>query len=1015
MKPIIPFILVFVAAAFFTVGRAAVPSGLGHSLLHYTDENGLPQNSVEQLAFDRTGFLWLAMPEGLLRFDGHTFTWRNRSIVVSHFASRNGRLYAVANTGSLYALENGKAFRVPYAEVPVAAPKPASPLLDFLPGKALPYAFDEKDYSYVISAGAGVRFLLLRDSLKKMERGETVSGVRLPSAYMEPWRFFTLGGNLYYLDERGTLLEPANRGRSVRPSGDLAKNSRYGRSGTEIRPLVNPVTGEVFVYLEDALYLLYATENGGIGSRQLMKGFDFSDHAISSVAYDPVHDRIFLGSYTDGLFVFSPRFFEALTYDEFVPSKMGNSYRAQVPYGKSSVLTSDGSILGLEEAKRYLEGFSDDADPNTMARDFRGNIWTKRMFELNRWDGRMQKMLGTWRLPHSISVLYADSDSSLWLGTAAPGSVYRLDLRAAEPEPEKLPVRMPDIRCIRRATADGVYLGTAMGLYLFDTRSGRVLPVPGLERMPIRSISVDTDDPQRVWVASKGRGLFLLRDGKAVPLPGDPENFVADARCLLPDSSGNFWISTGKGLLSVAKADLSAATEGKGAKPYYAYYGKSAGFNTNEFTGDCEPCGLILENGFFSFPSLNGLVWFRPGRVQAEYPSAPVYIDGIELDGKPWPVSDTLRLKRDFKRLTLDFAVPYFGHRNNLAWESRLDDQPWRPAPDGRVTFTSLSPGTHVFYIRKANGPGAGNVGYRKLTFEVAPAFWQTGWFILLCVLGGLGLTYAYIRLRVMYIRRKNRLLEEAISERTSELKQTIGALKISRDIIRRDAELQKRLTATIAHDVKTPLKYLLLTAGSLSKNPPEQLAQEHETVHTIYKSLYRIYHFTDNLLAYIRSRFVQAEAERIQTVPLRDLVQEKIDIFADFGRAQSTVLENDIPADLTWYGDPNLLSVVVHNVIDNAVKFTFNGKITCSATLHDGELEIKITDTGVGIHAEQMEHIQLFLESDDETWTPGYNKHSGMGLVIIKEIVRQQGGRILMDSEKGIGSTVWLYLPLRS
>jgi len=525
---------------------------------------------------------------------------------------------------------------------------------------------------------------------------------------------------------------------------------------------------------------------------------------------------------------------------------------------------------------------------------------------------------------------------------------------------------------------------------------------------------MDPQRPDELWVITDNAGMYLHKNGKTHLMPTDREKYLDDARCMLRDSAGYFWISTGKGLFSVAGDDMVDYAEKRNDRVYYFHYGKSNGFNSNEFNGYCQPCGLRLQNGYFSFPSLNGLVWFRPENVRPEYPSAPMYIDRVEVDGE-WlrTLDDTLRLARNFKGLSIHYTTPYFGSRNNLNFETKLDNEEWQPASTDNISFNSLPTGTHELYIRKLNGPGPGNYSVKKMVLVIPPAFWQTAWFIALCILFIVGAIYLYTRLRVLYMQRRNELLEEAITERTQELKQTIQALKESKEIIGRDAELQKRLTATIAHDVKTPLKYLLLTAGSLSKTPPEQLGAEHETIKTVHSSLYRIFHFTDNLLAYIKSRFNDEPDAETEAIHLEDVVQEKIDIFRDIAKSQSTVIENRVGEHVVIKCNRNLLSVVIHNLIDNAVKFTFNGTIRCEARRNESEIQVSVTDTGVGIHPEQMESIQLFFESEDLKWDPGYNKHNGLGLVIIKEIVKQMGGRIIMDSEKGEGTTVIVYLPV--
>lgn len=997
-------------------GLAVAADGVPrHSLLAYTDENGLPQNAIHHLAYDQAGFLWLAMPEGLVRFDGHHFKIWNPEFSTLHLVAGNapGSLYAVGAYGNVLSLRNGQTRFLCHTNIPLAGYRPELRALDYLPGKALPYAYNRNGYSYVMAAGEGRRYILTADSLKGLQNGTEIFAVSRRNEWLEPWRFFVLQGRLYYLYEKGAIREWGSPTHNRKPSGDLARDKNYGRSGAEIRPLVNTATGEVFMYLEDNLYAITANTEGELHSKHILTGFDFSDHAISSVAYDSLRGRVCLGSYTDGLFVFSRQSFNTLTFDEYMPDKQGNAYRAQIPYGQGRVLTSDGSILGLGQRAEYLQGFSDDADPNAFARDAAGNLWTKHIFEIDRWDSRMSRLLDAWRLPNTVSVLFADTDSNLWIGTQKPGSLYRLNLGEPEPQPQKWVDRLPDVTVIREEAQTGrLYLGTASGLYTVDIRTRKMYAWKGLEDKPIRTLYVDKNRPGEVWAASKGNGLFFGSKGTAKALPADHGNLLADTRCLLRDSIGNFWISTGKGLLWVASQDLLDFIHGKGDRVYYAYYGKSGGFKTNEFTGDCDPCGLALDNGYFSFPSLNGLVWFRPEEVQPEYPQAPIYSDGMRLNGALYPLEDSVNLPRDFKRLEIDYTTPYFGHAHNLVWETRMDDEEWQPAASGHILYTSLPPGTHELYIRKMSGPGIGRFDYRKLVLVVPPAYWQTAWFWIVCVLLGAGLVFLYTRLRVLYVKRQNRLLEEAIAERTQELKETIRALKESKDIISRDAELQKRLTATIAHDVKTPLKYLLLTADNLSKATPDGLKEEHETVKTVYHSLYRIYHFTDNLLAYIKTRFVDPVEQSGAAVNLWQLVQDKVDIFRDIAHAQHTQLENRVPTDIFWQGDANLLSVVIHNLVDNAVKFTFNGQIICTAQSTDSGIRITLTDTGVGIHPEQMEYIQQFLESDDDKWNPGYSKHSGMGLVIIKEIVKQLGGRLLMDSEQNMGTTVLLDLP---
>lgn len=986
----------------------------GAALRQYTDENGLPQNSVNHLAFDGDGFLWFTTSAGLVRFDGRNFTVCGPEPDIRHVASdSSGNLYVLTVSGHLFRVSGGRVWPVPYVNLAENGVVPGSFLSAYLHGQTLPYAFDGTRYSYVIPARAGAYYTFTDKEARAFE-GETERfSVPLPSGFGEPWRFFMVADRLYYLNEKGLVYDIDKKMRGIVPSGDLPKNRHYGRSGIEARPLSDPATGDLFIYIENSLYRVESDGNGGLSTRLLLEGFDFSDHAVSSVCYDDANGRLFLGSYTEGLFTFTKKQFTTLTFDDFVGEKFGNSYGAQVAFG-SGILTTEGSMLGAGTPDAYIDGFSELADRGTLLKDFAGHIWSKHIGDVYRWDAGARAPLRKWTFRFPVSVLYAGADSCVWVGTQRPGGLYRIDPREPSSRPERIIPRLPDVTYIAEAAPGVLAVGTRSGLYFWDIYAKRLYPVRELRGQAVRSLYTDPAHPHEVWALVEGRGIVLCHGNGVTGFPLDREGFLADGRCMLRDIYGTFWITTGKGLFSVAMGDLYDFAEGWSDHMYYHHYGRSAGFLTNEFNGFCQPCGLYLPDGMFSFPSLNGLVRFRPEEITPEYASMPLYIDRVEVDGRTLvPRSDTLRLTNGFGRLHIRYATPYFGNPNNLDMEARLNDGPWEPAPPDGIVFTSLPAGTHELYLRKVNGPGPGNYTLHKMVLLVPRAFWQTLWFAALCVLLlGAGI-YLYIRLRILFVQRRNVLLEEGIAERTRELKLTIQALNESRDIIGQDAELQKRLTATIAHDVKTPLKYLLLTAGSLAKTPPQELAKEHDTVKTVYDSLYRIYHFTDNLLDYIKSRFNDPAGSVVrENVSLRQMVGEKADIFSGMALSQGTVLENRVPDDLQIHCNRNLLSVVVHNLVDNAVKFTFGGKIVCDAVRREGEIAFSVTDTGVGILPEQMESIQLFLESDDLRWNPGYNGHNGLGLVIIKEIIRELGGRIVMDSEKDLGTTVVVYLP---
>ena len=102
-------------------------------------------------------------------------------------------------------------------------------------------------------------------------------------------------------------------------------------------------------------------------------------------------------------------------------------------------------------------------------------------------------------------------------------------------------------------------------------------------------------------------------------------------------------------------------------------------------------------------------------------------------------------------------------------------------------------------------------------------------------------------------------------------------------------------------------------------------------------------------------------------------------------------------------YSDKNRLRQVISNFVNNAFKFTTSGEIAVGYTLRDGEVEISVTDTGVGIEEEKQKQIfDRFVKLNS------FAHGTGLGLSICKSIVEQVGGRIGVNSEPGKGSRFW-------
>ena len=259
-----------------------------------------------------------------------------------------------------------------------------------------------------------------------------------------------------------------------------------------------------------------------------------------------------------------------------------------------------------------------------------------------------------------------------------------------------------------------------------------------------------------------------------------------------------------------------------------------------------------------------------------------------------------------------------------------------------------------------------------------------------------------------------------------------IGALTISRDITKMkqvhddlikaniDAETSNRLKtsflANISHEIRTPLNSVVGFSNLLLSNDLSPEAREEYVEH--------INHNSEKLLQIIGdiidlSRLESSQIEiTYEEASVNDIVNEiVVEARQLIKRSEKPVILNmknmlGENSDLI-FTDKIWLKRVLSHLMDNAVKFTLDGSVDLSYYKENEELYFNIKDTGIGINEENLGRIfEEFRQEIDGHHRPF--EGLGIGLTLAKEVVERMGGKILVQSEKGIGSEFSFSIPYR-
>jgi signal transduction histidine kinase/DNA-binding response OmpR family regulator len=258
-----------------------------------------------------------------------------------------------------------------------------------------------------------------------------------------------------------------------------------------------------------------------------------------------------------------------------------------------------------------------------------------------------------------------------------------------------------------------------------------------------------------------------------------------------------------------------------------------------------------------------------------------------------------------------------------------------------------------------------------------------------------------------------HRELEQRVQARTAQLAAANKELELKNREVERATRLKSRFLASMSHELRTPLNAIVGFSDLLAEQTAGALndKQKRFVNHIKQGSAHLLQLINDILdLSKMEAGQLELRSERFQ---INDALPEVLSTIRPLAMAKQITVQNTLEADLAVYADRVRFKQILYNLLSNAVKFTpKEGRITLECVEQGDFISTSVTDTGIGIRAEDQgvifEEFRQVEGGKDAT-----QEGTGLGLAITKRLVEQQGGKISLTSEIGKGSRFTFTLPV--
>lgn len=791
-------------------------SGQSSNFINYGVEDGLVQSQVQTINQDASGNLWIGTISGVSCYNGLEFKSIKRKDglaedwITSSCLDKSGNLWFGHWGGgvSFYETKSGEVRNMAFETY--SKYKSITAILE-----------DGAGSIWFATEGGGI--------FKYLPGTEEPTGITTLNSVNFTSLALDKAGNIWAGSPEGISIIEVSGGKLLKEL-----KSKNGIDIGSVNAISNTLNGEMWVATNSQGIIRFKVSESGtieneVNTLNIETGLPTNE---INVLYADSENNIWIGTEGMGIVQFIP--FEAEKIGGGFAKGELNAFsnRLELKYYQANVFFEDrekslwmGTDIGLNQYKGELFRIynSNDGLANTMVWsilcDHNESVWigsndgvTHLTFNISssgkrHYNSPNSEVITTDDgLPdNTILTLYEDDEGLIWMGTESNGACsYNPENGAIKKYNEGNGLESATIFSISSDKKGNIWFGTRNGAYSLNKGSGKISNLTVEDGLGGNKVyKLFNDSKGNLWMGILG-GYLTRYDGQIFKTYGKADGL--DVKFILniaEDKSGNIWLgsygsgiykfdgssftnySTAEGLSSETPNFLISDDAGdiwigmnQGMEKFvqstqkFVRYSKNEGFHgieTNQNAVSKDGLGNIW------FGTIRGAVKLSPGRQHKNTVEPITTITSMEIYLKETPFPESNTFNYDQSHLTFNFIAVSLSNPELVRYSYFLDgfDKDWSPPSlNNKVTYSNVPPGSYTLRVKAANSDEVWNVTEQTYAFTITPPFWMTWWFYASCSITAIALIFSFIKIRERSLKQRQKILEEQVEERTTEVRE---------------------------------------------------------------------------------------------------------------------------------------------------------------------------------------------------------------------------------------------------